>query len=80
MCIRDSPNKLQTQRDNVRAAAQGTLSGAQLAVALRLYTAGLKTHIRTEEKSILPLARTALLEADWVEINHACLLYTSRCV
>ena len=57
----------------MRAAAQGTLSGAQLAVALRLYTAGLKTHIRTEEKSILPLARTALLEADWVEINHAFL-------
>ncbi len=70
---REGPNKLQTQRDNVRAAAQGTLSGAQLAVALRLYTAGLKTHIRTEEKSILPLARTALLEADWVEINHAFL-------
>ena len=69
----EGPAKLQALRASVAAAAQGELSGGQLAVALRNYTNGLKTHIRTEEKSILPLARTVLLEADWAEINRAFL-------
>ncbi|MCW2311100.1 branched-chain amino acid transport system ATP-binding protein [Rhodoferax antarcticus] len=69
----EGPAKLQALRASVTAAAQGALTGGQLAMALRNYTNGLKTHIRTEEKSILPLARTALLEADWAEINRAFL-------
>jgi branched-chain amino acid transport system ATP-binding protein len=69
----EGPAKLQALRASVAAAAKGELSGGQLAVALRNYTNGLKTHIRTEEKSILPLARTVLLEADWAEINRAFL-------
>ena len=70
---REGPAKLAALRAQVAAAAQGQLSGGQLATALRDYTTGLKAHIRTEEKSVLPLARSALLEADWAEINAAFL-------
>ena len=70
---REGPAKLQALRAKVNAAAQGELSVALLGQALRDYTMGLKTHIRTEEKSVLPLARTALLEDDWAEINRAFL-------
>jgi branched-chain amino acid transport system ATP-binding protein len=70
---RDGPAKLAALRAQVAMAATGELSGNQLAVALRQYTTGLKTHIRTEEKDVLPLARSALLEADWSEINQAFL-------
>lgn len=70
---REGPAKLAALRAKVAMAATGELSGSQLAVALRQYTAGLKSHIRTEEKDVLPLARSALLEADWAEINQAFL-------
>jgi branched-chain amino acid transport system ATP-binding protein len=70
---RDGPAKLTTLRNKVTQASTGQLSGGQLATELRNYTAGLKSHIRTEEKDILPLARTVLLEADWAEINRAFL-------
>ena len=70
---REGPAKLAVLRTQVAATAQGQLSGSQLATALRAYTTGLKTHIRTEEKSVLPLARSALLESDWAEINQAFL-------
>lgn len=69
----EGPAKVQALRASVAAAAQGSLTGGELAVALRAYTGGLKNHIVTEEKSVLPLARTALLEADWAEINRAFL-------
>jgi len=58
---REGPAKLRALRDMVNAAALGRVGSAQLTAALRSYTAGLKSHIRTEEKSVLPLARTALL-------------------
>jgi branched-chain amino acid transport system ATP-binding protein len=70
---RDGPAKLAALRDKVSQASAGALSGGQLATELRSYTVGLKAHIRTEEKSVLPLARSALLEADWAEINQAFL-------
>jgi branched-chain amino acid transport system ATP-binding protein len=70
---REGPAKLRALRDMVNAAALGRVGSAQLTEALRSYTAGLKSHIRTEEKSVLPLARTALLESDWAEINRAFL-------
>jgi branched-chain amino acid transport system ATP-binding protein len=69
----EGPAKLVTLRAQVAAAAHGQLTGGQLATALRDYTAGLKAHIRTEEKSVLPLARGSLLAADWTEINQAFL-------
>jgi branched-chain amino acid transport system ATP-binding protein len=70
---REGPVKLAALRAQVVAAAQGQLPAAELATALRNYTTGLKAHIRTEEKSVLPLARSALLEADWAQINQAFL-------
>lgn len=69
----EGPAKLVALRAQVAAAAQGQLSGKQLATALRNYTSGLKTHIRVEEKSVLPLARSSLLAVDWAEINQAFL-------
>jgi len=70
---REGPAKLAALRAQVAAAAQGQLPGGQLVTALRDYTTGLKAHIRTEEKSVLPLARSSLLAADWTEINQAFL-------
>jgi branched-chain amino acid transport system ATP-binding protein len=70
---REGPAKLAALRSQVGQAARGEMAGAALAQALRHYTAGLKTHIRTEEKCVLPLARSALLPADWAEINAAFL-------
>jgi branched-chain amino acid transport system ATP-binding protein len=70
---REGPAKLAALRAQVAMAATGELSASQLATALRQYTTGLKAHIRTEEKDVLPLARSALLEADWAEINQAFL-------
>lgn len=68
---RDTPAKLKVLRTSMAAAAVGQLSGAVLANQLRNYTADLRTHTLTEEKVLLPLARKALLEQDWVEINRA---------
>ena len=45
---RDGPAKLTTLRNKVTQASTGQLSGGQLATELRNYTAGLKSHIRTE--------------------------------
>ena len=70
---RDGPAKLAALRAKVTSAARGDMSGGQLAMELRQYTGGLKVHIRTEEKDILPLARRVLLEPDWAEINQAFL-------
>ena len=70
---REGPDTLAALRARVMAAAAGELSGAQIATELRNYTAILKNHIRTEEKSVLPLARNSLIAADWAEINQAFL-------
>ncbi|TXT41007.1 MAG: branched-chain amino acid transport system ATP-binding protein [Comamonadaceae bacterium] len=70
---RDGPAKLSTLRLRVAEAARGQFTVGLLAEALRDYTVGLKAHIRTEEKSVLPLARSSFLDADWAEINHAFL-------
>src|SRR5665647_181641 len=46
---RDGPEKLKALRACVAQAAQGQLAIPEFAAALRLYTAGLKSHIQTEE-------------------------------
>ncbi|PIQ56408.1 MAG: ABC transporter [Comamonadaceae bacterium CG12_big_fil_rev_8_21_14_0_65_59_15] len=68
---RQDLTKLAALRAQVAAAAQGQLSGGQLAAALNDYTTLLKTHILTEEKSVLPLARSVFTTADWTEIKQA---------
>jgi branched-chain amino acid transport system ATP-binding protein len=70
---REGPQNLQTLRAQVASAAGGQLAGPELAVALRLYTTGLKRHIQAEEKYAMPLAREVLTPADWTEIDSAFL-------
>lgn len=70
---REGPDNLAALRARVNAAAAGQVSGAQIATDLRNYTAILKNHIRTEEKTVLPLARNSLMASDWAEINQAFL-------
>lgn len=70
---REGPPRLAALRAQVTAAAQGQLPGGQLATAMSDYTTWLKAHILTEEKSVLPLARSVLLAADWTDINQAFL-------
>jgi branched-chain amino acid transport system ATP-binding protein len=68
---RQGPENLAQLRAKLAAAAQGSLPNAELAVAIKRYTDGLKGHIKTEEKHVLPLARKALLPQDWAEIDQA---------
>jgi len=65
------PHNLAQLRAKLAAAAQGQLPTAALAVAIQNYTNGLKTHIKTEEKHVLPLARKVLQPQDWAEIDQA---------
>jgi branched-chain amino acid transport system ATP-binding protein len=68
---RQGPDNLAQLRAKLAAAAQGNLPHAELCVAIKRYTDGLKGHIKTEEKHVLPLARKALLPKDWAEIDQA---------
>ena len=65
------PEKLKALRDCVAQAAQGQLAIPEFVAALRLYTAGLKSHIQAEEKYAMPLAREVLTAQDWTEIDRA---------
>ena len=64
------PENLAQLRAKLAAAAQGQLPVAELAVAIKRYTDGLKGHIRTEEKQVLPLARKLLLPHDNLQDQH----------
>lgn len=70
---RNAPANLKGLRDKLAQAASGQLPVADLADALRGYLAGLKEHVRIEEKEIFPLATAALTAADWQEIDAAFL-------
>jgi len=70
---RNGPEVLKSLREQLAATAAGTLGNADFAGALRTYTASLKSHIRTEEKDAIPLAREVLTAADWAEIDRAFL-------
>ena len=70
---RQGPGNLATLRAALAATASGALGNQAFATTLRAYTAGLKGHIRTEEKEILPLARQALTGDDWHDIDRAFL-------
>jgi branched-chain amino acid transport system ATP-binding protein len=67
---RETPGRLNVLRTSMAAAVAGQLSGVSMANELRAYTADMRTHTLTEEKVLLPLARKALLEQDWIEINR----------
>ncbi|WP_334169873.1 ATP-binding cassette domain-containing protein [Zoogloea sp.] len=70
---RNAPANLEALRDRLARAAGGQLPVAELAAALRAYLAGLKEHVRVEEKEVFPLATQALSAADWQEIDAAFL-------
>jgi branched-chain amino acid transport system ATP-binding protein len=70
---RDGPQQLMALRAAVAQAAQGALAAPELVATLRAYTAGLKNHMRQEEKLVMPLAREALTQEDWAEIDRAFL-------
>ncbi|GAA3989128.1 hypothetical protein GCM10022279_10340 [Comamonas faecalis] len=62
-------------RARLAAAAAGGAGQAtdEFLQALNTYTAALKSHVRSEEKDVMPLARELLTEADWAEIDAAFL-------
>ena len=70
---RNGPAHLITMRALAAQAASGALSTDDFATSIRAYTAGLKQHIRTEEKFAMPLAKAALTAEDWAEIDSAFL-------
>jgi branched-chain amino acid transport system ATP-binding protein len=70
---RNGPEKLQALRDAMLQASAGQLPVPEFAAGLRVYTAGLKSHIRYEEKFAMPLAREVLTAEDWAEIDSAFL-------
>jgi len=70
---RDGPQQLQTLRAAVAQAAGGELAAPEFIATFRAYTAGLKNHMRQEEKLVMPLAREVLTQEDWAEIDRAFL-------
>jgi len=70
---RNGPENLKVLRQMLAATAGGSAGNAAFAAALRNYTQGLKSHIRSEEKDAIPLARECLTSEDWVEIDKAFL-------
>lgn len=67
------PTNLAQLRAKLSAAAQGQVPHAELALAIQRYTDGIKGHIKSEEKHVLPLARKVLQPQDWAEIDQAFL-------
>ncbi|MBB1075678.1 ATP-binding cassette domain-containing protein [Rhodoferax sp. 4810] len=64
-------SRLNILRQSLTDATDGRLPVPELANQLRAYTAAMKTHILTEEKEVMPLARKALRKEDWLEIKRA---------
>lgn len=69
----NGPENLKRLREQLTVAAGSKLNNASFAAALRIYTQGLKSHIRAEEKDVIPLARETFNAADWAEIDSAFL-------
>ncbi len=70
---RNGPGQLQALRVQLLQAGYSPRVAPVFTAAVRLYTQGLKSHIRVEEKDIMPLARQALSAPDWAEIDRAFL-------
>ncbi|NTV71151.1 MAG: ATP-binding cassette domain-containing protein [Azonexaceae bacterium] len=70
---RNGPEILKSLRQQLAETAAGKLDNAEFAAALRTYTQSLKSHIRTEEKDAMPLAREVLTADDWADIDRAFL-------
>jgi branched-chain amino acid transport system ATP-binding protein len=70
---REGPDRLQLLRAQAAQAVQGQRTAQTFAADLHSYTALLKSHIRTEEKDLMPMATAALTADDWREIDGAFL-------
>ncbi len=70
---RNGVDNLAQLRQRLAAAAAGGEASTAFTDALRIYTAALKSHVRSEEKDVMPLARELLTAEDWAEIDAAFL-------
>ena len=70
---RNGPEVLRDLRAKLATAAGGGEGNAAFTAALRNYTGAIKSHIRSEEKDAMPLAREVLTADDWAEIDRAFL-------
>jgi branched-chain amino acid transport system ATP-binding protein len=70
---RNGPEILKDLRVKLAATAAGGDANPAFTAAVRNYTNAIKSHIRSEEKDAIPLAREALTAADWAEIDKAFL-------
>ncbi len=67
---RNGPEILRSLRRQLAAPASAP---GEFAGNLRIFAESLKSHIRTEEKDAMPLAREVLLPEDWAVIDRAFL-------
>jgi branched-chain amino acid transport system ATP-binding protein len=70
---REGPDSLRLLRARAAEVALGRHTAQAFAADLHGYTEVLKSHIRTEEKYLMPMARAALTVDDWSEIDGAFL-------
>jgi branched-chain amino acid transport system ATP-binding protein len=70
---REGPDRLRRLRHQAAQAVQGQSTARIFADDLRGYTAVLKSHIRTEETLLMPMAKAMLTVEDWREIDGAFL-------
>ena len=70
---RNGPENLKNLRAKLALTATSDENNPAFVAALRTYTQDLKSHIRSEEKDAMPLAREVLSAADWTEIDRAFL-------
>ena len=70
---RNGPEILTELRAKLASTAAGGENNPAFTAALRNYTQGIKSHIRSEEKDAMPLAREVLTTEDWAEIDRAFL-------
>ncbi len=70
---RNGPENLKDLRAKLAATAGGGEANPAFTTALRNYTGAIKSHIRSEEKDAMPLAREVLTTDDWAEIDRAFL-------
>jgi len=70
---RDGPSYRDDLRQLASAFAEGSGDASSLAAAVTSFSDHLRSHIRLEETAVLPAARRALSEQDWVAIDAAFL-------
>ena len=71
---RNGPENLKGLRAKLASTVSGgAIGNAEFVAALRIYTQGLRGHIRSEEKNAMPLAREVLNAEDWSGIDRAFL-------